>query len=227
MNKKYLVIIITVGILFLSIGVFIFYEDYTFLKKSQSATGIVVDLEYTLEVGRRVYYPIVNFTTEKNESITFRGRTGSTPPQYKIGDEVPVIYDPDNPYNARIYSAYYWVIPIVFVVVGSLCIFAPFLYFLSNKRKKRLLQYGRLINTEFVCVELKTNVKIAGKHPYVIISKWTDPLTQEEYIFKSDNIFFNPEPYIQQNQQKNICVYLNPKNMKKYFMDISFLPKID
>lgn len=52
--------------------------------------------------------------------------------------------------------------------------------------------------------------------------KYKDIKTLKELTFISEIIEFNPEELI---LNKSILVYLNPKNNKDYYVDISFLPK--
>jgi hypothetical protein len=77
-----------------------------------------------------------------------------------------------------------------------------------------------LIATEFQSVEQNKSETIGGQHPYQIISQWLDSRTNKVYVFRSQNISFNPEKFI---QRKEIQVRIDPDNPKKYSMDISFL----
>jgi hypothetical protein len=93
---------------------------------------------------------------------------------------------------------------------------------LPQRRKKYLLKRGQKIITDFMGIEINGSLAVNGRHPYTLSSQWLDPNTNKIYIFKSENIWFNPENYI---TNKKIEVLIDPKNYDKYYMNISFLPE--
>jgi len=106
---------------------------------------------------------------------------------------------------------------LIFLLVGSSMILSRF----KNRRKReRLMLEGTKIITSFVEVSKNTGLTVNGKHPYQIITHYEK--NNELYVFKSQNIWFNPAMYL---DREEIDVWVNPLNMKKYYMDISFLPK--
>ncbi len=56
-----------------------------------------------------------------------------------------------------------------------------------------------------------------------VFFQWQDPATSELHIFKSNNLWFDPSEHIKQQQ---ITVFIEGGNPKKYFVDLSFLPKL-
>lgn len=68
----------------------------------ESTEGVVVDLRrIPHKGGGESYAPIVAFLADGYEYET-RGSVSSSFIDYEIGDEVPVVYSPDDPYNATI-----------------------------------------------------------------------------------------------------------------------------
>ena len=70
-----------------------------------SAPGHVINLlseKSTAADSDYMYYPVVEFTTNKGLSITFKDKVGTNPPAHKRGDSVAVIYDPEKPGKAMI-----------------------------------------------------------------------------------------------------------------------------
>lgn len=50
---------------------------------------------------------VVQFVDQRSGGkITVEGRLGSAPPAYHVGEEVAVLYDPENPSNARMGETY-------------------------------------------------------------------------------------------------------------------------
>ena len=62
------------------------------------------------------------------------------------------------------------------------------------------------------------------KNPYYIICEWYNQADNKKYIFKSKNIWINPENTIQEKNIKQFPVYIG-NNMKKYVVDIDVLTK--
>ena len=65
--------------------------------------------------------------------------------------------------------------------------------------------------------------RVNGRHPYRIICEWSNPLDNKKYIFKSKNIWINPEDIIIERDIQQFPVYINRDNMKKYVVDIDIL----
>ena len=78
------------------------------------------------------------------------------------------------------------------------------------------------IETDFLRVELNTNLEVNGRHPFCVLTQWKNPLTNAMHIFHSDNIWFDPPKYLEDTK---IIVYMEKNNPKKYYLDLSFLPK--
>jgi hypothetical protein len=58
---------------------------------------------------------------------------------------------------------------------------------------------------------------------YRICAQWTNPVTSEIHIFNSENIWFDPADHINTDE---VTVLIERDNPKKYYVDISFLPKV-
>ena len=106
----------------------------------------------------------------------------------------------------------------VFGIVGVPMLLASVF---SARKEKWLQENGQLIMTDYQSVVLNRSERSGGQYPYRIVSQWLDPTTNKVYVFRSNNIYFNPEKYIQTRQ---IPVRIDPQNPKQYWMDTSFLP---
>jgi len=218
------------GLIMLLVSGITFFNARNFIRDSVVTTGTVVDLILEDSVSDEtgpVYYPVVSFITNDSETVEFKASYGSNPPRHPRGDKVKVRYDPYNPYKARLDSFFaLWGIPIIFGAIGFVIIDAGITILvisaISSRKEKWLRESGKAIATELQAVELNTSVRVNNRHPYQIVSQWLDPATNKVYVFKSKNIWFNPEEFIQSSE---IRVLIDPNNPKKYFMDTSFLPE--
>ncbi len=122
--------------------VFGFY-DYTstsnFVEKSKSTTGTVLNLLQERDSeGSILYKPFVSFQTENGELIEFASKTSSYPASYSIGENVSVLYDPSDPYNAQLNSfSSLWFGILIFFVVGISFMGAGLSMFITELRAKQ------------------------------------------------------------------------------------------
>lgn len=123
------------GLIFLVVGVallvgcfFTAARTRRFLANAQEAQAEVVALQQRLGSGNeRSYYPVLRYRTQGGATQEVVSNVGSNPPRYKEGDSVAVLYDPAQPDNMRIHTAFnVWAFPmilagigVIFLVVGA------------------------------------------------------------------------------------------------------------
>lgn len=98
------------------------------LAREESAPGIVTDVVKRQYVDPETdnvsvyYYPTVEFKSRDGKRHTLELTEGSNPPSNEVGDEVTILYEPDNPSNARIKSfgssASMWILPGITGILG-------------------------------------------------------------------------------------------------------------
>lgn len=81
--------------------------------------------------------------------------------------------------------------------------------------EKDLRTRGTVLLTDYKCLEFTSDNRPR------IVSQWYDPISGDVYLFRSATLSVNPSELI---GAKTITVYVNPKNMGRYCMDLSFLP---
>lgn len=78
----------------------------------------MVDFEESYSDGSYTYYPIVEYGLPNSfEVYQFKHHTGSNPPSFQIGEEVEVLYNPDDFTDAIIDQGlfnYFWPALIIF-----------------------------------------------------------------------------------------------------------------
>lgn len=232
--KKIFAVFGIIGCLLLMVAVFLIIKQSAFVNHSQKTTGTVIGnaVSYSNDSNgnsSRYYHAVVVFADQSGQAIKFQSTLGSGSPSYQVGETVEVLYDPDKPNDAEINSFIsIWLGAIIVSILGVIFSLVGFIYLIvvrkKSKLKRELLNHGRRIEATLSSVELNTLIRMNGRSPYVICSQWVDKLKPDElYIFKSDNIWFNPEPYI---KKETISVFIDEKNPHRYYVDISFLPKV-
>jgi hypothetical protein len=82
-------------------------QTVSFLRHSVGATGVVDRLERVVRKSSRgtpqiSYAPVFSFVTSDGRTMTVTSRSSSSPPEFRAGEAVLVLYDPRHPQNARI-----------------------------------------------------------------------------------------------------------------------------
>jgi uncharacterized protein DUF3592 len=99
------------------------------MNREESAPGRVADIvqrrEYVNEQDRVVqdyYFPVVEFVSSDGRRHSVQLTEGSSTPSHEVGDEVTVLYNPDQPLDARIQSfgssALMWILPGITGILG-------------------------------------------------------------------------------------------------------------
>lgn len=221
-------ILILFGIFFIGASTYIFNDIQTFIEKSLSTTGTVIRLSEEFDDDNDILFsPIVRFETIKGKIIEFKSTTSSNPPSHRVGENVSVLYDPKNPYNAKINSfTSLWLAPILFLGLGIIFSgIGSFIFIDRLKSKKKanwLLMNGRKLTSEIKSIESDLSGNFLGQSPNKIYSQWLDPLTNNIHNFESEEIWFDLKDLVKSN---TIDVYVDPINVREYYMDISFLSK--
>jgi hypothetical protein len=123
------------GIAALVAGVLLLVHTARFVADAERATGTVVDLSVETDAdGDEIFHPVVRFVTTESEEIEFVSSTGSVPPAHSPGDLVEVLYDPNDPSDAKL-SGFFdlWLFPLLPVVLGAAFIAAA--WFLRRRMR--------------------------------------------------------------------------------------------
>jgi Protein of unknown function (DUF3592) len=67
------------------------------LKHGDKVAGVIVDYETASQKNDTNKYPIVRFTTQKEELFTLPSAEGFLPGRVKKGKKVTILYNPQNP----------------------------------------------------------------------------------------------------------------------------------
>ena len=94
---------------------------------------------------------------------------------------------------------------------------------LSRLYTRNLRTRGRQLLTDYKGVRIGSARGVHGCFARQIVSQWCDPRTNDLALFYSKNLWFDPSEFI---DVKAITVYVDPANLDNYFMDLSFLPKV-
>lgn len=185
-----------------------------------AATGTVTDIAGGC--------PTIEFSTTNGQSVSFRGGVCSNPPSFDIGESTAVLYDAANPNHAQLDSFMEnWFASLilggmgaVFTLLGLVFVLPPLL---AKRRAAGLSVSGLPVFADLVGVRLNESLSVNGVNPWKIDAQWLNPATNKLHLFSSDNLWFDPSPYI---REKQVRVLIDPNKPKRYSMDVSFLPEL-
>jgi cytochrome c oxidase assembly protein Cox11 len=122
-------LVLTVGIALLSYSFVLFRRALASLSNGIKTIGTVIEHEkiYDSQTRRYLYKPIFQFRTATNQDVVFKYNSASTPARFDIGEEVPVIYNPEKPSEAMACTyggVFIWTIlamsaSMPFIVIGA------------------------------------------------------------------------------------------------------------
>lgn len=213
------------GIIFLILGIFLCINTFNY-KNVIETTGIIDEI-YKDNKNKYVY---VAYIVNGKE---YRSILNANSPSFREGKKIKVYYDKENP---ELISTKTTDLLIIFVPSAGLILILIGITGLINsskkaKNKKYLKENGTLIYANYEYININNKIsKRYNRHPCNIICKWTDPIDNQSYIFKSDDIWIYIGKMINLINKYNIKqfpVYINPDNKKDYYVDIEILNGYD
>lgn len=221
-------IMIIVGLLLLCAAAYHVYSTAQFKSEAIHAEGKITKLYYSRgdKSSADAWFPEVTFVDDTGKKNVFRSSVGSSSYRTSLGEEVDVIYRQGDADHARINGT----VNLYLGAIGYIIFAVAFLFIgfigsvLVNRggRHKRLVKEGKPLTATIVDVKLNRTVEFNGRSPWKIVCEWHDPQSGRIVTFDSANIFYDPSPYL---EDETITVYVAHNNLKKYYVDISHLPK--
>jgi Protein of unknown function (DUF3592) len=118
---------VAIGVVVLISGAVLLVRAAQFVRTAEHATGAVVAVSRETDSDGEVsFYPVVRFTTADGKQIQFKSSSGSSSPSHKAGENVDVLYDPDDPSDAKL-SGFFdlWGLPGIFLFIGAVFVGVP------------------------------------------------------------------------------------------------------
>jgi hypothetical protein len=91
----------------------------------------------------------------------------------------------------------------------------------TSRSIRNLKTRGIPLLTDYKCVRVKAS-GFNFRDRWQLVSQWRDPRNRDLYLFYSKEISFDLKGFV---PTKTITVFVEPGNMQKYYMDLSFLPR--
>jgi hypothetical protein len=205
----------------------------SFVAKASHAPGTVVEMVQrdSTDSDQRhstTWAPRVQFVTADGRAHEFVSSASSNPPSYSTGEKVDVLFDPARVEDATIngFFSLWGGALIAGVLAGGFFLIGAVMLLVRRRLTRRMAQLrstGRSVQARVEPVERNTSVSVNGQHPFRVVCQWQDPATSLVHVFHSENLWFDPTPYI---KQETVTVYVDPRDLGSYYVDVSFLPRL-
>lgn len=182
------------------------------------------------------FYPIVEFTNDRGETVRFQGSSGGVGiPLIETGSKVKVVYIPTDPTLAVIGDfTRTWLGPVVLSAVGVVCLILALGSFamighvnetvddMSEIMKREALTLrSNAIHIEATIREIR-ELGGKGSGKYVFICKGLRPGGSFSEEFMSDYFTFKPDSSL---IGRTVSVYIDPSDTGHYKVDLDSLLK--
>lgn len=216
--------LLSMGIMFLIVGIVLSSEAYSFRRNAEETTAVVTEIE--ILTTRRKYggenHNRMAYAQYTVDGEVYNSRLSGFYPNLSEGQQIQIIYNPENPASAR--SADYKSkgesfipVSVIFIVLGSLLLAASLMTGGAGIRTNgRLVSDGIPVTAVIISVTLDTTVKIKGKYPYKALCEADNPVTGERFLYNSHGV----EENIRHLVGKGVTVYCDPEDREKYYVDL-------
>lgn len=216
------VIFILIGTIFTIVFSTILINQITFQKTAEKGIAVITNIEeyYSTDSdGNRttnhdVYIEYTvnqeQYSAELNEYVS----------GWRVGKEIEIYYDPNNPSHVQTGAStmmlfFFAPFCLLFVGIGLFLLLGN-----SKGKRKKMMETGTQITVTINQVFRNTSFQVNGQSPFVIECSWVNPTTGITCIMKSENLWVNPQPIIEQKGITALNAYIDMNNPKKYYIDV-------
>ncbi len=215
-----IIILSIMSILFITIGVVLKINNDRFMAVAEKTTGTITEIEvyYTKDSdGDRVKRHRV-YVEYFVDGERYENQLGSYNSTMREGGSVTVYYDPERPYE--ISSGDGSVVTFIMIGLGGAFLVVDIIIIVrlisSNKKRKSLVNNGTAYTGTIIDIRVITNIKVNGRHPYRADCEVINPLTQERFLFSSENVYKDIRNMI----GAPVVVYVDDTDPSNHHVDI-------
>ncbi len=216
-------IFFAVGLLILTVGIFLLVSTNRFLKTAVETTATITYIDSRIDSDGDTNHTVTVEFKVKGEK--YGGTLNYYSSSMYVGKKEQIYYDPSNPNNfkakgSRVLIYITPIIGFVFILIGG-GVFASLVR--KEKKRKKLLSYNYVIQANIVGINLDTSLSVNGRNPYRLEANYINPNDGKIYSYRSEEFWIDITPILTQMQITTIPVYVNPNNYAEYYVDVSNL----
>jgi len=215
-------IFLTIGLIKLGVAGYFYISQSDFIATAKSTQGQVIDMSRSSDDDGDTYAPVVRFTDDRGVTQEFVSRTSSNPPSYSRGEQVDLLYAPDNPGNAIIDDFFSrWGMVAILGGMGAIFSLVGGGMFFSQVRKAHIKKWlrskGTAVSIDFYAVHRDTSLTVNGRNPFRVTAQGKNPFTGKLEQFISEAIWVDPTQELEGTKMR---VYLDPNKPDRHSVDV-------
>lgn len=110
---------LVLGAAFCAAAVFSWMRTRRFVEESVPAVGEVIKLIERHDEGV-TYAPVIRFAAAGGRVVEFTESVSSNPPRHRVGEQVKILYRPEDPARARVASTLnLYLLAMIFALIGG------------------------------------------------------------------------------------------------------------
>lgn len=215
-----------IGLVMLGVGIIIFFSGIKKKNTYKTIEAVISEIESYRDVEGDVFHRVYVTYRIPGTGELHETEIGYYSSFMSEGDTIEVMYNPENPKKIVVLNGY-WISAGIFAFIGVIFGGLGGAFFLKEVKKylkqRKLLADGQYIMARIDSVKYNRSYSLNGRHPYNIICNFHDDYKDLTYIYKSDNIWFDPAEIISSRGIEEIKVYIDRNNPKHYYVDTSVL----
>lgn len=208
-----------IGVVLLVSAVMVYISDRKFMVEAEEISGVIDTIETYRDSDHETHHRVyVDYTYNGQQygkvQVSFYSSS-----MYE-GKEIILYCDPKHPERVVVKGADVFadimlsVMGVIFLCVGII----PIIGSIRRKAKiKKVQETGRTLYATVDEISCNTSYTFNGRHPYVIFCSYRDDYKNITYRFKSESLWFNPEPAVTAGSM--IRVFVEENNYKNYYVD--------
>ena len=106
----------------------------------------------------------------------------------------------------------------LFALPGLIFLVLGLSFFGANAHTRKIRQWlaenGRRIEADIIGIQYDTRVRVNGRCPLVIQCQAVNPADGKVYVFESEGLWFDPEPFL--GERTTLPVLVDPDNYHRY-----------
>jgi hypothetical protein len=120
-----------------------------------------------------------------------------------------------------------WLAPVLCFGIGGIMLFTGSVILMWGRLSGSKMEWFKLngipVKAEIEKLSVNKKIRVNGKHPYKIYAKYLNPQTNKIQMFKSKNLWIDPNIHLAEKNITHIEIWVDPQNYKKYLMNTDFL----
>jgi len=214
-----------VGGIFFILSVSMIFYGINFRNNAVARVAIITDIDSHGDSDSNTQHTV--YVKYKVDGLEYNESLGYYSTGMSVGQEIPIYYKPESP--NRIMADSSILLWLIFFILGLILLSVAFIItFIKIKKKRRhkeLMASGRKIYADITEITKNFSYTVNGRSPFLIVCKWVDPSTGLFYFFRSENIWFNPQPILEEKGIKSLAVYIDRESPKKYAVSLEEVEK--